>query len=325
MLRVPFTAEDLLQTRFAPDPAPLLELGIALAVLQRRDALFERWRRQGRAALPRAAGPMLELVPPSATGPLFLDPISEGLEDGLDTVMSTPQPTVAEELSRVFAPNRATSFIKALRDRDREAWASLALAIRASHRALLADQWPRVQAGYRAEVSLRAGIFAQQGVRGVLTSIYPGTTWEANVLAIPIETRLRIKLDGRGVTLMPSVLWRGRPLFARHPDGSLLIVYAAATPLPLLYGDLSGSSLAALLGTTRAAMLALAATNPTTSELARQIEVSVASASGHTKVLRECGLITTRRDGKAVRHALTGLGEQLVNGGGVWESSVAPT
>ena len=100
-----------------------------------------------------------------------------------------------------------------------------------------------MQAGYRAEVSLRAGIFAQQGVRGVLTSIYPGTTWDGNVLdPIPIEIKLRIKLAGRGVTLMPSVLWRGRPLFARHPDGSLLIVYAAATPLPLLYGDLGGDA-----------------------------------------------------------------------------------
>jgi DNA-binding transcriptional ArsR family regulator len=42
--------------------------------------------------------------------------------------------------------------------------------------------------------------------------------------------------------------------------------------------------------------------------------VSAPSASAHTKVLRECGLITTKRDGKAVRHALTALGEQLLNG-----------
>jgi hypothetical protein len=92
MLCVPFTAEDLLRTRFAAEPAPLLELTLALVVLRRRDALFERWRRRGRAALPRAAAPLLELVPPSAHCPHFLHPISDGIEDGLDTVLSTPRP-----------------------------------------------------------------------------------------------------------------------------------------------------------------------------------------------------------------------------------------
>jgi DNA-binding transcriptional ArsR family regulator len=323
MLRVPFTAEDLLRTRFAAEPAPLLELSLAVSVLQRHDALFERWRRRGRAALPRAAGPMLQLIPSSGTGPLFLDPVSEGVEDGLDTVLSTPQPVVERELDRVFASGGASPFVKALRGRDRHAWGCLDTAIRVSYRALLSEQWPRVQAGFRAEVSLRASLFAEQGVRAVLTSIYPGTSWDGSVLQIPVESRLRLDLRGRGVILMPSVMWRGRPLFTHDPGGSLMIVYAAATPLPLVTGDLGGSSLAALIGTTRATMLALAATRPTTTELARQAEVSAASASGHTKVLRECGLITTRRDGKAVRHALTGLGEQLLNGGGGWEITVA--
>jgi DNA-binding transcriptional ArsR family regulator len=314
MLRVPFSTEDLLRTRFAPEPAPLLELSAALAVLQCRDALFERWRRRARATLPRAARPMLELVPATAASPLFLDPFSEGLEDGMDTVLSAPQAVVEQELTRVFADRRATSFVKGLRDGDREVRDSLAEAMRAAHRALLSDQWPRIQAGYRAEVSLRSRIFAEHGVRGVLTSIYDGTSWDGNILQIPVESQLRIDLAGLGVTLLPSMLWRGRPMFARHPDGSLLIFYAAVTPLPLLDGDLGGSSLAALLGTTRATMLTLAATNPTTTELARQTDVSAPSASAHTKVLRECGLITTKRDGKAVRHALTALGEQLLNG-----------
>ena len=40
MLDVPFTAEDVARTRFAPSPAPMIELTAALATLQRRDALF---------------------------------------------------------------------------------------------------------------------------------------------------------------------------------------------------------------------------------------------------------------------------------------------
>ena len=37
MLRVHLTAMDLLKTRFASAPAPLAEVGLAVAALQRRD------------------------------------------------------------------------------------------------------------------------------------------------------------------------------------------------------------------------------------------------------------------------------------------------
>jgi DNA-binding transcriptional ArsR family regulator len=314
MLCVPFTAEDLLRTKFAAEPAPLLELALALAVLQRRDTLFERWRRRVRAALPQAAAPMLELVPPSAKCPHFLHPISVGVEDGLDTVLSTPQALVDRELTRMFAAGRASAFARSLRSRDREAWTELTGAVRSAHQALLGDQWPQVQAGYQAEVGLRARIFAGKGVRAVLTSLYPGSAWDGSALQIPVESQLKIDLADRGVTLMPSVLWRDRPLFSRHPDGSLLMIYSAATPLPLLTNEAGDGSLAALLGTTRAAILALAAAAPTTTEVAHRAGVSASSASEHAKVLRQCGLITTTRDGKAVRHGLTRLGDQLLTG-----------
>lgn len=49
MLRVHFTAEDLWRVTFADEPAPLMELGLALAMLQRDDGSspeMRRWRRQ---------------------------------------------------------------------------------------------------------------------------------------------------------------------------------------------------------------------------------------------------------------------------------------
>jgi hypothetical protein len=212
----------------------------------------------------------------------------------------------------MIAAGRSSSFARALGSHDREAWTELAGAVRSAHQALLAGQWPRVQAGYQADVGLRARIFARHGVRAALSSVYPGIAWDGSALQIPVQSQLKIELAGRGVTLMPSVLWRDRPLFSRHPDGSLLMIYPAATPLPRLASGAAGGSLAALLGPTRSAILVLAAATPTTTELARQAQVSASSASAHAKVLRESGLITTTRDGKAVRHALTRLGGQLL-------------
>lgn len=60
---------------------------MALATLQRRDAISDGWRREFGPRLPQVARLLFQLVPPTAAGPLLLDPISNGLEDGLDTVL----------------------------------------------------------------------------------------------------------------------------------------------------------------------------------------------------------------------------------------------
>ena len=101
MIRVHFTAGDLLRLRFAAAPAPLVELGLALATLQGRDVIFDGWRRNAAATLPRAARPLLQLAPPAGTGPTFLDPLSDGIDDGLDEVMSSPGALVHTELRRI--------------------------------------------------------------------------------------------------------------------------------------------------------------------------------------------------------------------------------
>jgi DNA-binding transcriptional ArsR family regulator len=84
VLRLHLNAEDLMRTRFGSAPAPLAELTLALATLQRRNGLFDRWRRAVGKQLPVAARPLFELVPATAVSPLFLDPVSDGLDDGLD-------------------------------------------------------------------------------------------------------------------------------------------------------------------------------------------------------------------------------------------------
>src|SRR5215472_67686 len=103
MLRIHLTAKDLLKIRFASQPAPLLENGLAVALLQRRDAIFSRWRRSAAAQMPSAARPLLELIPPSAAGPLFLDPITTGLAEELELVKAVSASFVRQELRRLSA------------------------------------------------------------------------------------------------------------------------------------------------------------------------------------------------------------------------------
>jgi DNA-binding transcriptional ArsR family regulator len=77
----------------------------------------------------------------------------------------------------------------------------------------------------------------------------------------------------------------------------------------------TGQPLADLLGRTRAAVLGAVADGPSTSELARRLGISVASASQHAATLRQAGLIDTHRAGPSVLHTLTPLGADLLRAG----------
>jgi DNA-binding transcriptional ArsR family regulator len=70
--------------------------------------------------------------------------------------------------------------------------------------------------------------------------------------------------------------------------------------------------LAALLGSTRAALLVAAAGGETTSGLAQRLGVSVAATSQQLAVLRNAGLVASTRQGRAVCHDLTPLGVRLL-------------
>jgi DNA-binding transcriptional ArsR family regulator len=313
MLRIHLTAADLLRTRFARQPAPLIEVGLAVAALQQHDPLFRSWRRTAQAGLPDSAEMLLGLIPPTATGPLFLDPVTVELNEGRELVQATPAPLVASYLPQ--SPAAAVPCLRALATGDRQTWQDLDLALCAAHRHLIEAAWPRLLSGFRAELARRSRLIAELGVQAALSTLHPSISWSGDVLQISAPKRLDIRPDGAGLTLLPSVLWTGRAMVTRHADRSVVIVYPAMTPLPLI-DEGTTDPLAELLGHTRAAVLKLALVERTTTDLARELSVSAATVSGHTKALRAAGLIVTIRAGKAVRHSVTPLGSQLLSSTG---------
>jgi DNA-binding transcriptional ArsR family regulator len=302
-----------LRTRFATHPAPLIEVGHALAALHRRDPVLASWRRAAATGLPRAAQPLLQLIPPSATGPLFLDPVTTSLGEGLDLVQSAPASFVRAELDRITGPRRPPPWMQNLADRDPDAWRDLDHGLRLSYQHLLRGNWPRVWSGFRAELAWRGRLIAERGVQAALSTLHPSISWSGPVLQIRAQKDLELHPRGGGITLLPTMLWTGRPMITNHPDGSTVIVYPALTPLPLI-DEAAGDPVSELLGRTRAAVLRLTCRDRTTTELASELGVSAATVSGHTKTLREAGLIVTCRAGKAVLHSLTPLGGRLLEG-----------
>ncbi len=314
MLRVHLTAEDLLRIKFARQPAPLIELGSALVALARPSPVFGPWSHAAAARFPPAARMLLDLVPASGTVPCFLDPIGTELAEGLELVQRTPARFVADELRRVFPDGLPAPWMSLLATRDRRRWRELGDAMSLAFRHLCQHAWPRVRSGFQTELAWRSGLIAELGVQAALSTLHPAISWDGTVLQIAAYKDMDFYPGGAGLTLLPSVIWTGRPTVGQHPDGSTAIVYAALTPLPLIE-QTPGDPLAGLLGRTRAAVLRITLgehSMTTTTELSRALGISLGTVSYHTKTLRAAGLIVTTRDGKAVRHLATPLGRRLL-------------
>ncbi|RDI69235.1 ArsR/SmtB family transcription factor [Nocardia pseudobrasiliensis] len=317
MLRIHCTADDLLRVSIAEQPLPLTELAIAVAMLQRRDShpIFTPWRRQVSRMLPPRARPLLQLISPLGVGPDFLEPPTPDVEEGIELVMTTPRQTVSAELQRMCSIDRPqTLWLTQLAEQDREAWDDLYQALRAAYTTILARQWPRLRTAFYAETAWRTRILARDGLRAALSGTDTSVRWRGTTLEADSPHELTVSTTGQGILLYPSLLWSDHPLVAFLPDGRLLLVYPSTTPLPLVDAEEEpADSIAALLGVTRARALQSVIQQRTTTELALDLGLTIGAASMQAKALREAGLITSQRDGKAVWHQCTALGIDLLS------------
>ena len=200
---------------------------------------------------------------------------------------------------------------------DQHAVGLLVSALTGANSVLVAGQWAHIQSSVHADLAWRRTLLAEDGVRALLDSLYPGARWRDLVLDLPSHGRLEVRLDGAGLTLLPVANWTGGPLAGKDAHGSVLLVYRALTPAPLIQaGGTNGNPLTMLLGRTRGSVLALLTQRHSTSQIAAELGISIAAASQHTKALRGAGLVVTTRAGKAVSHLTTPLGQRLLERAG---------
>lgn len=323
-IRIHFGPQDVTRTQVAAEPDPLWEILLSLQVLQSRDGpkVFDRWRELTLHRLSSASRALFALAPPRGYAPDFLTPAESaaGLEEGLEAVRRTPPDRLRTDLERLARGRRIPSWAARLDDSGLD---GLSAMLRTYYTEALAPYWTQVCGHLDAERTVRAHRVLTGGVERLLGSLHPKLHWEAPVLEVRgVPVTREVDLAGRGLRIIPSFFcWRA-PVMLRDPALPPVLVYpvehaegwTGAGHRSRAVQGASGTACAALLGRTRAAALQIVAWGCTTTELARRLNVSPATATHHTSVLREAGLIASHRSGGKVHHTVRSLGEALLRG-----------
>ncbi|MEV5748168.1 DUF5937 family protein [Actinoallomurus sp. NPDC052308] len=322
MLRIHFDSEDLARTTVAPSADVLWEILLSLHALQERneDVALDGWRRRTRPLIPASLRPLLEIAPPRGYSADFLTPTrgTADLGEGVDRILAT----TPNELTRDFtelARQGGTPFIARSLD-GREAVRRVAHDVDRFFKVALAPYWRQISRDIEAERTQLVRILADHGVERLLGTLHPYARWEHPVLHVDHYVDQDVTLGGRGLVLVPSFFCRHHPITLRDPELPPLLVFPIGRRTWLRRpqtGEQGGTRpLEGLLGRTRTTVLKTAMTGCSTTDIARAAGISAASVSHHTKVLREAGLITTRRDGYSVCHEITDLGLSLLTSTG---------
>ena len=209
----------------------------------------------------------------------------------------------------------------------------LGAAVRGHFDTALAPYWAQLSARAGADHSSRARDMAAGGIDRLLSTLHPSIVWTPPVLQVRLRAQhdFDFVLGGRGLALQPSVFGTapavryvperdlaglGATDFVEGAD-TLMLIYPCRGGMPFLdpAGGPRTRDLARLIGRPRAAILErlAAGSGYTTTELARSLTISSASASEHLSILREAGLAVSTRHGMSVIHSATPLGLGLLN------------
>jgi DNA-binding transcriptional ArsR family regulator len=329
MLTIELDAQDLGHVRFAAAPAPVLEIVLMLFELRQRPPPGGHgspsggpgWRLAARSAFASAGRPLLQLAP-SRLGAFYLDVLTPDAEEAFHLVRATPEPVHKDNVDRIAHLNVTPipAWLRRYADGDPAQLDELDRALRAFYSTCLAPRWPSVKARFHRDVAERTALLRRHGVIAMLSTLSPDLRMHGMTLEGRYPWDRRVRLMGRGLTIMPSTFWTGHPLITWDPQdrSRYVLIYPARFPLDQVsdHGTSlrqAAEPLAMLLGATRAATLRALLRQPhTTTTLARQVGISPSSASGHAATLRAAGLITSERHGPAVIHQISELGSALL-------------
>jgi DNA-binding transcriptional ArsR family regulator len=179
----------------------------------------------------------------------------------------------------------------------------------------LAPRWEVIESVNGSDVRSRQRGLATHGVGSALELLHPGVSYERSVIRIEMALHsCQLTGNGQGVWLVPSVFRWPKVGLGSIPGGAFVISYPAQGAGTIWEERRSREGgLDALVGRSRAAVLADLDVARTTTALARRLELAPATVSAHLSRLAAAGLVFGAREGRLVLYSRTSLGTLLLD------------
>ncbi|MEV0144352.1 MULTISPECIES: DUF5937 family protein [unclassified Nonomuraea] len=322
MFTIEVTPQDVAASRFAI--SPLIETMHAQWVLAGRVEAgphrrwVERWRGpyleleralpalRATAAITGNRGDNVDFVAPPPAG------MSVPFETELAAMRATPVAQAHAEVTAVLAGRPPVpAWVRELL-LGPDVVRVLADAFEVLWREVVSPSWPRFHATLERDVIQRAGRLATYGWAAALGDLSSQVRWRDGRIEIRMgRSDAHHRLGGRGLLFLPSVFTGNVGAYLEEAWPYALIYPARGVAVEPPEAD---AGLAALVGRTRARILAELAVPATTTHLAALLGQSLGTTGEHLAALRGTGLVAGTRSGRSVLYARTPLGDALVAG-----------
>lgn len=313
-----FTAQDIANTRFAVSPLGEVIASVRVVKNPAGHSLLRPWAEQVRRRLADVDWRLLSDLVPIPTimiAGFCCTPPSTSMPDlelELATMRSVAD-TVRPELDMVGGPR--TKLIDELYRDPEKGLERLAQEVEAYWEAAMAPFWPRMRSLLEGEVLHRARLLADGGAQRMLSDLDDAITWQDGRLTVQHMYRTGTsELRGLGLLLVPSVFVWPRVFSVTNPPYQPTVRYAPRGIATLWeHRDLDApQALAAVLGKTRARLLAALDQPASTRDLAQRAGLTEPGVNQHLTALRNAGLCSAHRTGRYVLYARTAIAEALL-------------
>lgn len=319
-------------TRFAFSPMAEAVLSLQLVGSASRGHVHSTWLRRIQPELREVDLELLLAVlgVRSLWIPDFLLPPPSGtrttIEEQLEQVLAAEPSAVRLELERAWNGHTPPDAALRLISEGTRGLARLTSVMGDYWAIAMAPYWTRMCAVLEGDVSYRIAALARDGLFEMLLDLHDQVSVSGDRLQVNKKSYPPAVYSAARMTLTPSIFAHPHLMLEDGERGAFALTYPARGLAQVWEGldmDARGDDedrLAALLGRTRSTILRMTRSPVSTTQIARQLGQSPGPVNSHLAVLRDNGMVCSRRSGRSVLYAQTALGRSVID---VHESSSA--
>jgi DNA-binding transcriptional ArsR family regulator len=317
------TAEAISAAHFGY--SPLAELATSLRALGsplQRDYLLRPWLREVAGSLRHVDMELLGgVAPPGHHAADFLFAWSRDstvtIDDQLAVLADAPPDEIWRDIVNTWSGQPPARVARAFADAG-SGCRELADALRSYWDVAIGPYWSRIRAVIDGDVAHRSSLALERGLLGVLQDLQPEVSLRGRSLLVDKPHHPDARYSEGDLILLPSVFVWPNLIVGHETPGRFELHYPARGVGRVWEGlrdaqEAGERPLGALLGRTRAWILARLDEPMTTTQLARELSQSPGSVNAHLSVMRDSGLLVAQRSGRLVLYRRTPLGATIVS------------